>query len=101
MGNALFAKSGRGLVLTKAGRLGLGHAEEIFTLGAELKEAMREHPQEKRMLEFRVGVADAVPRTIAYRLIMPATQLPEPVRIICREWKLDSLLAELALYRLD
>ena len=88
-------------MLTEAGRLGLGHAEEIFTLGAELKEAMREHPQEKRMLEFRVGVADAVPRTIAYRLIMPATQLPEPVRIICREWKLDSLLAELALYRLD
>lgn len=101
VGKALFAKSGRGLALTEAGRLALGYAEEIFSLGAELKEAMREHPQEGRMLEFRVGVADAVPKTIAYRLIMPATHLPEPVRLICREWKLDNLLAELALHRLD
>jgi len=46
-------------------------------------------------------VADAVPKTIAYRLIEPATCLPDPVRIVCREWKLDSLLAKLAAHRLD
>lgn len=100
-GSALFAKSGRGLALTEAGRLVLGYAEEIFALGAELKEAVREHPKQGRALEFRVGVADAVPKSIACRLIEPATHLPEPVRIVCREWKLDSLLAELALHRLD
>ena len=82
-------------------RLALGYAEEIFSRGAELKEARREHSKAGRVLEFRVGVADAVPKTIADRLIMPNTRLPEPVRIICREWKLDSLLAELALHRLD
>ena len=101
LGSALFAKSGRRLALTEAGRLALGYAEEIFSLGAELEEAVREHPKTGRMLEFRVGVADAVPKSIAYRLVEPATQLPEPVRIVCREWKLDSLLAELALHRLD
>ena len=101
LGNALFVKSGRGLVLTDAGRLALGYAQEIFSMGAELEEAMREHPKNGRMLEFRVGVADAVSKSIAYRLIEPATELPEPVRIVCREWKLDSLLAELALHRLD
>ncbi len=101
LGSALFAKSGRGLVLTETGRLALGYAEEIFSMGAELEEAVREHPKKGRMLEFRVGVADAVPKSIAYRLIEPATELPEPVRIVCREWKLDSLLAELALHRLD
>ncbi len=101
LGSALFAKSGRGLVLTDAGRLALGYAQEIFSIGAELEEAMREHPKKGRMLEFRVGVADAVSKSIAYRLIEPATELPEPVRIVCREWKLDSLLAELALHRLD
>jgi len=101
LGSALFAKSGRGLVLTETGRLTLGYAEEIFSMGAELEDAVREHPRNGRMLEFRVGVADAVPKTIAYRLIEPATELPEPVRIVCREWKLDSLLSELALHRLD
>ena len=101
LGSALFVKSGRGLVLTEAGRVALGYAEEIFSIGAELEEAMRDHPKKGRMLEFRVGVADAVPKSIAYRLIEPATELPEPVRIVCREWKLDSLLAELALHRLD
>ena len=101
LGNALFAKSGRGLVLTETGRMALGYAEEIFALGAELKEAVREYPKQGRMLEFRVGVADAVSKSIAYRLVEPARHLPEPVRIVCRGWKLDSLLAELALHRLD
>ena len=101
LGNALFAKSGRGLVLTETGRLVLGYAEEIFGLGAELEEAARDGSHHGRPLEFRVGVADAVSKSIACRLIEPATRLPERVRIVCREWKLDSLLAELALHRLD
>ena len=101
LGSALLAKSGRGLVLTEAGRLVLGYAEEIFSLGAELQDAVREPARLGRTLEFRVGVVDVVPKSMAYRLIEPATQLPEPVRVVCREWKLDSLLAELALHRLD
>lgn len=101
LGSALFAKSGRGLVLTEVGRLVLGYAEEIFALGAELKEAARELPGQGRPLEFRIGLADAVSKSIACHLIEPALHLPEPVRIVCREWKLDSLLAELALHRID
>lgn len=101
LGAALLAKSGRGLVLTDTGRVVLGYAEEIFSLGAEIREAVRDQPNKARTLEFRVGVADAVPKSITYRLLEPATQLPEPVRMVCREWKLDSLLAELALHRLD
>ena len=52
-------------------------------------------------MEFRVGVADAVPKSLAYRLMRPAVDPADPVRIICREWRLDRLLAELAIHRLD
>jgi LysR family transcriptional activator of nhaA len=101
LGTPLFARKGRNLELTDAGRLALGYAQDIFTLGSELEESLRNYPAGGRPVEFRVGVADAVPKTIAYRLIEPATRLPTPVRIVCREWKLDSLLAELAAHRLD
>ena len=101
LGTPLFSKSGRGLTLTDAGRLALGYAEDIFALGSELEGAIRHNPQAGRPLEFRIGVADAVPKSIASWLIEPAMALPEPVKITCREWKLDSLLTELALHRLD
>ncbi len=101
MGTPLFAKKGRNLELTDAGRLALGYAQDIFALGSELEESLRNYPAGGRPVEFRVGVADAVSKTIAYRLIEPATRLPTSVRIVCRESKLDSLLAELAAHRLD
>lgn len=97
----LFAKSGRGLVLTEVGRFVLGYAEEIFSLGSELEKAVRDNPGAGRMLEFRVGVVDALSKSIAYRLVEPATLMPEPVRVVCKERKLEGLLAELALHRLD
>ncbi len=101
LGAPLFAKRGRNLELTEAGRLAFGYAQDIFVLGTELEESVRNYPAGGRPVEFRVGVADALSKTIAYRLIEPATRLSTPVRIVCREWKLDSLLAELAAHRLD
>jgi len=101
IGKALFTRSGRRLELTEAGRMVLGYAEHIFSIGAELEDALRDDPAKGKTLEFRVGVADAVPKSIACHLIEPATRLPEPVRLVCREWKLDMLLGELALHRLD
>lgn len=96
----LFARQGRRLELTEAGRFALGYAKEIFSLESELERLIQSHPQ-GRPMEFRVGVADAMPKSLAYRLLAPAMQLQEPVRIVCREWKLDSLLSELAVHRLD
>ena len=101
LGAPLFAKHGRSLELTDAGRIAFGYAQDIFALGYELEESLRNYPAGGRAIEFRVGVSDAVSKSIAYRLIEPATRLPEPVRIVCREWKLDSLLTELAAHRLD
>ncbi|MCP3672677.1 MAG: transcriptional activator NhaR [Gammaproteobacteria bacterium] len=100
LGEALFTRVGRNLELTETGRLVLSYADEIFSLGGELEEMVRNLPS-GRPLVFKVGVADVVPKSIAYRLLAPALKLPEPVRIICRENGIDSLLAELALHRID
>jgi len=100
LGSALFQPAGRGLRLTEAGRLALGYADEIFALSDALEAALgRQHGAPS--LPFRVGISDAVPKNIAYRLLSPVTEMAEPVRLICHEGKLDRLLAELALHRLD
>jgi LysR family transcriptional regulator, transcriptional activator of nhaA len=99
-GTALFNRTGRSLELTEAGKLAFEYADEMFVLGAELDQVIRNFPT-GRPTEFRVGVSDAIPKSLAYRLLRPAVRLPDPVRIICREWRLDRLLAELALHRLD
>lgn len=100
LGTALFRRQGRSLELTDAGKLALEYADEMFALGAELDQVMH-HYQKGMPTEFRVGVSDALPKALVYRLLRPAISLPEPVRIVCREWRLDRLLAELALHRLD
>jgi LysR family transcriptional regulator, transcriptional activator of nhaA len=100
LGYKLFARVGRRLELTDAGRVVLSYADEIFSLGEELKEVLRQRPA-GRPLQFRVGVCDIVPKSIAFRLLEPALHLPEPLRIHCREGKLAALLADLAVHRLD
>jgi LysR family transcriptional regulator, transcriptional activator of nhaA len=97
---ALFKKSGRNLVLTEAGQMVLSYAEEIFALGQELQEVLQHRPTE-RSLQLRVGVADVVPKAVAYRLLEPALNLPQTLRINCREGKVESLLADLATHKLD
>ncbi len=100
LGVPLFRRVGRRLELTETGRLVLSYADEIFQLGRELEEALHSRP-EGRPLLFRAGIADVVPKAIAYSLLAPAMEMPERVRIICRENKLEQLLAELAVHRLD
>lgn len=100
LGVELFRRAGRRLELTETGQLALSYAEEIFQVGGELEEPLRTHPGGRQIL-FRVGIADVVPKSIAYNLLAPAMTLPESVRIVCREDKLERLLAELAIQRLD
>ena len=99
-GIALFQRVGRQLELTEAGRQALPYAEQMFQTGNELEAMLRAQPNEQQIV-FRVGVADVVPKSIVYRLIAPTMELNEPLRITCREDKLERLLADLAIQRLD
>lgn len=101
LGRRLFRKSGRHLELTEDGRLAMGFADQIFALSTELEAAVRQARDGTRVLDFRVGVADSVAKSLAYRLLEPALSVPETVRLICSEGKFPDLLAQLALQRLD
>lgn len=101
LGRRLFTKSGRQLELTEDGRKALKYADDIFALGSDLKNAMANPQSGVQILAFRVGVADSVAKSVAYRLLEPALSIPEPVRLIGTEGKFPDLLAQLALHRLD
>lgn len=101
LGRALFRKRGRNLELTDAGRMALGYADQIFSLGAELQDALQRATEVAQVLDFKVGVADSVAKSVAYRLLEPALSMDVPVRLICHEGKFPELLAQLALNRLD
>ncbi|CAM8626621.1 LysR Transcriptional regulator [Comamonadaceae bacterium] len=101
LGRKLFQKSGRNLELTEDGRLALGYADQIFSLGAELENVVRLPRGVHKVLDFKVGVADSVTKSLAYRLLEPALNLEDPVRMICSEGKFPDLLAKLALNQLD
>ncbi|MDO9206280.1 MAG: transcriptional activator NhaR [Methylotenera sp.] len=96
----LFRRVGRGLELTETGRLALSYAEEIFEIGAEMEQALSGGTV-KLPTQFRVGIADVMPKSIVYKLLAPAMSLAEPIKIICKEDKLERLLADLVIHRLD
>jgi LysR family transcriptional activator of nhaA len=100
LGEKLFERAGRGLRLTEMGRVVLPYAEEIFALGRELAESVKGQPT-GRPLHLVVGVADAVPKLVAYRLIEPALALPQPVRLVVHEQSTERLLVALAMHELD
>ncbi len=101
VGKKLFSRSGRNLVLTEAGRVALEYADDIFLLGAELQNVLSNRAAEGSPLRLSIGITDVIPKLIAHRLIEPALQLDEPVRIICHEDSLDNLLANIATHKLD
>ena len=100
IGEQLFRRSGRRMVLTAAGQVALRYTNEIFSLGQELQETLRGQPSD-RPLRIQVGAPEALPKLIVHRLLEPALHLEEPVQIFCRERTPTELLAELAVHRLD
>jgi LysR family transcriptional activator of nhaA len=100
LGVRLFQKQGRNLILTDAGRVAFQYADEIFARGREMSDVLRGRTI-GRTARFTIGIADVVPKLIAYRLILPALKLSDPVHLVCREGKPDKLLAQLAIHELD
>lgn len=100
LGAELFERRGRRLTLTETGRLVQSYADDIFETGRELVDAVRGRPG-GRALRFRVGIADVMAKLMAFRLLLPALQMDEPVQLECREERPRELFAMLAVHELD
>lgn len=100
LGEKLFDRVGRNLVLTDFGQAVYAYAEDIFAAGRDLQDMVKGRLSE-RPLQFVVGLTDVMPKLIAYRLLKPAFNLAEEVHVVCYEGRHDELLGELAVHRLD
>lgn len=100
LGVKLFRRVGRRLELSDAGERILTHAEEIFALGDRIVDILRDQ-RAVTAPPFRIGITDAMPKSLVYTLLEPALKLESAGRLICREGLLAPLLTELAIHRLD
>ena len=100
VGQALFNRVGRRLVLSDMGRVVYEYAEEIFSVGAELANVVRGN-QKTGPRNLTVGIVSSMPKLIAERIVAPALMGDEPIRVRCHEASLEQLLSELAVHRLD
>ncbi|MEI7464964.1 MAG: LysR family transcriptional regulator [Burkholderiales bacterium] len=99
LGQALFARAGRGLRLTEAGQLALGYAESIFTAGAELTALLREgHRDERQVL--RIGAMATLSRNFQENFLRPLLER-EDVELVLHSGSLVDLLARLRVHTLD
>ena len=96
----LFRKVGRNIRLTDVGQIAFRYAGQIFGLGRELTHALKGWDTEGPF-SLQVGVADAVPKLVATKLLQPAFSVSPEIRLTCREGPPELLLAELALHRFD
>ena len=100
VGQPLFNRVGRSLVLSDTGRFVFQYADEIFSIGAELASVLRGN-QMNGPTTLAVGIVSSMPKLIAERIIAPALMAEQPIRVRCQEASLEQLLSELAVHKLD
>jgi LysR family transcriptional activator of nhaA len=101
LGEKLFSRRGRRLVLTEAGRIAFRYADEIFSLGREFVDTLKGRAP-GRSMRLVVGIADVLPPSLVRRFLEPALRIDRAIRIVCRGDKsVEEFVAELALHRVD
>lgn len=100
IGARLFERMGRGLALTETGQAVNQYAEAIFSLGSELAQWVSSG-QAGAASVLNVGIVNSIPKLVAHSVLHVAIEEDPPVKLVCRESTLQSLLAELAVHRLD
>ena len=101
IGQKLFERVGRRLVLTSVGRTVFRYADEIFAIGQDLMGTLKGRSS-ARPLRLTVGVADALPKALVQKLLEPAFHIDKPIYLVCREDRVvEDFMTELAGQELD
>lgn len=100
LGDQLFRRSGRNLVLTEKGHLVLSYADDIFSTGRELMNAVRQQPG-KRPLRLNIGLTDAFPKVMAFQILKAAFRFTDGIHVVCRDGEIGPLVNQLQAHRLD
>ncbi|MFN6925401.1 MAG: LysR family transcriptional regulator [Tabrizicola sp.] len=98
LGQDLFERRGRGLVLTEAGRIALDHAEAIFRTAEDLTATLRETGRARRAL--RVGALATLSRNFQMQFLHPLIGRAD-VEVVLRSGSQDELLRGLEALALD
>jgi len=99
LGQALFERRGRRLVLTESGRLALDHADAIFELGGRLERSLRRGDGPARRI-VRVGAVATLSRNFQLTFLSPILSRSD-VSMTLRSGPLRALLQQLESHQLD
>ena len=100
IGEPLFLRVGRGLTLSDTGRVVQTYADEIFSVGTALAQRLQS-TSEQTVRELRVGIVDSFPKLVACKLLSVTLHSDIPAKLSCTEGKLEALLADLSVHKLD
>lgn len=100
IGEPLFLRVGRGLTLSDTGRVVQTYADEIFSVGTALAQRLQSNAEQSTR-ELRVGIVDSFPKLVACKLLGVSLGTELPAKLSCSEGKLESLLADLSVHKLD
>ncbi len=98
LGQDLFERRGRGLLLTEAGRIALDHADAIFRTADDLSATLRETGRARRAL--RVGALATLSRNFQMQFLAPLIGRSD-VEVVLRSGSQEELLRGLAGLALD
>ncbi len=98
LGQDLFERRGRGLILTEAGRIALDHAEAIFRTADDLTATLRETGRTRRAL--RVGALATLSRNFQMQFLRPLIGRLD-VEVVLRSGSQEELLRDLEGLALD
>ena len=100
LGEPVFDRQGRALVLTDAGRAVLDHADAIHESGAELLDLFRRPGTQKKRRALRIGAVAPLSKNLQFDFIEPLLTRPDAA-ISVSAGSFDDLLVRLRSHDLD